>query len=212
MRTKTLPNLHTAITLALALAVGTAACAQPTPIAPQVTATPAPTATDAPLPVDFTPEPAAPTPEVANPGVTLPGTYINEVYGYQFNYPTGWFISGDNATALYLSNYDPDTLIGSDGLPDGAAKVDVIYVGDYADLNAMLASASIISGLNNPDVVQQEITLADGSPALYVRVTNPQAVTQIALYTVLNRHGFILAGYGDLTQFDAIAFSLQAVQ
>jgi len=186
---------------------GNAVSAEPVPSEPDAQPLEQPRAEEA--PIDAVPLDPQPGEDAA-----LPNWYKNLVHLYAFSYPLDWYVWGDDASAVYLTSYDPNAAQEgkSGGVAEGEAKIDFIYVGDFATLDEMMASQSISADLETMSVERDEqVTLQGGIPARMVRGKG-QLGDVAVLYTVINGKGILAAGYGDTSLFDAIVLSLSAVQ
>lgn len=195
--------------LVAALVLTLAAC---TPAATPTPAPEAPTlAPPEPTPVPPTEAPPAQEPPTeAPPFIDMLAIYTNEPLGYAFDYPDGWQVTGDDATALYLTSFDLTAGAGGHGIPEGETKIDFVFVQDFDSLEAMLASDFMVNSREElQDVVDTELTLAGDTPALQTRARGQFGDEVNMLVTVINGHGLIVAGYGDLSFFNAVARSLR---
>lgn len=147
-----------------------------------------------------------PTDEV--PGMKLPApsfesqTYIDEKYGFAFDYPLGWTVSepmfSERATQVqFLSSPD---LVNAATLPAGATRVSAtVYQwdpkNDLAAAAAQWKTAWESSGFTI--IAEEELVLELGLPAMQFTVQTPDAVV-VHLITTLGDRYLMLSGEGDL--------------
>jgi hypothetical protein len=147
-----------------------------------------------------------PTDEV--PGMKLPApsfeaqTYIDEKFGFAFDYPSGWTVSepmySERATQVqFLSTPE---LLNAATVPAGATRVSAtVYEWDPKnDLAAAVANWKTAWDASGFTVLEEEeLVLEQGLPAMQFTVQTPDA-TVVHLITTLGDRYLMLSGEGDL--------------
>ena len=160
-----------------------------------------------------------PTDEV--PGMKLPApsfesqTYIDEKFGFAFDYPLGWTVSepmfSERATQVqFLSSPD---LVNAATLPAGATRVSAtVYNWDPKnDLAAAAAQWKTAWEASSFTILEEEeLVLELGLPAVQFTVQTPDA-TVIHLLTTLGDRYLMLSGEGDLDLVNEIVQRIRPI-
>jgi hypothetical protein len=155
--------------LLLAVAASLLACGGQEQVPPPPTDfPPAPAATEWPTSATYSsvptldPQPEANTP-YPTPGLTIgPATYIDPVFGYSYEVPSGWFVLQTGGGYSALTSYDPSTApqhgFGCD------EQTGVIKVEFYVDENAerLTLEQWLAQGERNVSVLEESETSVDG--------------------------------------------------
>lgn len=185
----------------LALSLSLAACAPNT-------AAPAPTSPATPPPTVTAP-PSSPTPE-APPELA---TYRDTETGFELDYPAGWIIENagqPGATVILWS--EPVAGPGTDGVPEGVAKIEITAgppTGLTLDQLAAQQKDGILSA-NGSVLEEARVQTAAGLDA--VRLHTMAFGEALSLITIINRRPIYVVGFGDLARFDAVAQTLRAIE
>jgi hypothetical protein len=154
--------------LLLTLAALLLACGSEEGVPTPATDPPTPLATEAPTPVPDSPAPTPdPQPEAdtpyPTPALTIgPSTYIDPVFGYSYEVPSGWFVLQTGGGYSALTSYDPRTApqhgFGCD------EQTGVIKVEFYVDENAerLTLEQWLAQGERNVSVLEESVTSVDG--------------------------------------------------
>lgn len=196
------------------------ACAAPgTPqpintLVPTIEAISTPEPTEPPVQIE-----PSPTTESA-PAIAMT-TYTDDFAGFSIDYPADWYIDASaaaNAEQAFaysvgiatwdLTNPLPPPGKGQNGIPEGGAKIDVNVMKQPMTLEEAVAQQGQ-NELGSPILARQDMTLANGLPAVILDVEGMAGLTR-TLITVLNGNVIYVSGYGDLENFEAIALSLRA--
>lgn len=182
--------------------------------APVAATTPAPTETEiSAVPTD------APTEAV--PGMKLPApsfdlsTYVNEQFGFAFEYPSGWTVSeamvGERATQVqFLSSPD---LANAATLPEGATRLSAtVYTWDPKnDLDAYVAQRKTAWEASGFTILEEQpLTLELGLPAVQFTIQTPDA-TSVFLFAAIGDRYLELSGEGDLNLVKEIVQRLRPI-
>lgn len=221
------------VLLALAVSACGARAARPTP-QPTVAATaalptssadaqsplPRPTAAadaQSPLP----PPTAAVTPTPTRPVFEME-TFRDETAGFEIDYPVGWSVIDPAAAVkanafIYSVTFQswPPEEPGSQGIPDGASKMDISITRDGAE-TVEAAVESYRQNLALPErpveiISEESVELASGLTGVRFELRVAPGGTPHAFVTSLNGHLISLNGMGDAAVFDAMVETLRPV-
>jgi len=178
--------------------------------APPAVITPAPVETEITAVPSNTEVLLAPTdaPTEAVPGMKLPAasfdsqTYIDEKFGFAFDYPNGWTVSepmfSERATQVqFLSSPD---LANAATLPEGATRLAAtVYIWDPKnDIAAYVAQRKTAWEASGFTILEeQSLTLELGLPAVQFTVQTPDG-TAVFLFAAIGDRYLELSGEGDL--------------
>lgn len=195
------------IVVLLLVATGCAGVPAGPATSPAPSPTTAPTDTLAPSATP-TEEPATATPAAVP---TIPGpteTYGDEEVGFAIDYPAGWYTqTGQN---FILTSFKPAEA-GQGGIPEGATKIDVVPPA-HPDLNQPLDEmVEQVKSEDSEVLWEEEWTLPGGVPAVRLQIRSEMSGVVAVLLTRIHDTSLRVAGYGDLTLFDAIARTLRPV-
>lgn len=182
------------------------------------TATPAPISEpDAvtPIPTAFTtPSPAATSIPVPPTILTETLTYTDTVIGYAIDYPASWHISSRPGWLVSLTSFDPQAVGPRGGITPEQCKIDLApdKMGQTKTLEELAAEAKAGDGSVPVQVLREEQwRLAEDIPAIRLDTEWDSLPKTAILLAVINGRSLRLAGYGDLSLFDAIAHTLRPV-
>jgi len=150
----------------------------------------------------ITPEPIGPAPATQ--------TYRNPALGIELDYPAGWEVEEmGNGASLWSKRLDR---VGVGGVPADIAKIDIATEeGSTVTLDELLARQKQgVAEVNGQILSEEEWTLANGLRA--VRLNISAIGDSAVLLTVIDGRPIILAGFGDRSQFDAVARSLRPIE
>ena len=150
---------------------------------------------------------AAPTaqPPTSSPAVaTLPAgnTYTDTNVGFTFVYPEGWNIITPNEQMMAeaisyvftLQSFEPG--IGSDSIPEGSSKIDVVVTPQTATtLDAIRERISLEENSGSITILSEErITLSGGFPALVIEGESSRSGAFTSVYALVNGAEIIVSG------------------
>ncbi len=146
----------------------------------------------------------------------LGATFTNALFFFAFDYPAGWYLSGEAATVMYLTSFEMSGP-GGGGIAGGATKIDILAtVGAGMQPDTLDALIAYVDEQNAREGIvaseEERWELPGGIPAIR-RIYDdiPQAGRVAALYAVINYVPVRMLGYGDLTRFDEIARTVRPV-
>ena len=176
----------------------------------------------------LTPAVATSEPTTAPSNTTWPADwqlYVDDVAGIGFAFPQGWTLSpvseetrrqGTGYTYT-LTSFDQATAPGRDGIPPGSTKVDIsigalnIMFGDDFTLEQVANYATTSDGVQ--EVLEQSaFTLADGTPAIKVRLIGQFGDEYTSYILKIGNTGVSAGGLGeDMATIEQIVMSLHGV-
>ena len=146
-------------------------------------------------------------------------TYIDEVAGFSFTYPEGWWIySGAREDALLyaitITSFEPEAGGRGGGISPDETKID-IYI-DLTEPKTLDAAYAQMQGTVDEGMTrileQEALTLASGLPALFTRVAGMMGGQADNYHMVINDHLISVAGFGDRQIIRQIADSVQPIR
>ncbi len=153
--------------------------------------------------------------EVLNSAALIPSarltgsvaTYTDPTIGYAVDYPEGWYVKAEPGWLAILSSF-PLNQDGAGGVRSDQAKVDLAPTKPYECNSLQQLKANAYKG-EGEIVWEQRWRLAGDTPAVRMQMIDEAFGTTGLLLTVINGRCLNVAGYGDLSSFDAIAGSLR---
>jgi len=153
---------------------------------------------------------SAPTGAASTSVPTDVQTYRDEAVGFELDYPTDWVADTTGISdGVILWSRKPEGP-GTDGVPADVTKIDVISpLNAPATLEALVTQQKqSLANANGTLLSEERLQLASGLEAVRMHISS--FGESIVLLTIINGRPVILAGYGDLSRFDAVARSVRA--
>ena len=180
------------------------------PLAAPVAATsPTPTPAATRAPTTATPA-ATPTLRPLPTGKTQ--TYRNSGVGYEVDYPGDWLIDArSEASGLVIMWSRRVNGPGTDGVPDDVVKIDFVNpAAPVQTLDEFVAwEKQIIADASHTVLDEKMVHLPSGLSAMQLHVSGMGEA--LVLLTMVNHHPLGVAGYGDLSRFNAVVETLRPV-
>jgi hypothetical protein len=139
----------------------------------------------------------------AIPGPTE--THTNPEIGYAVDYPADWYTQ--TGLHLILTSFEPAE-VGQGGIPEEESKIDVL---SPASLRMNQPLDEMVEEVKRDgEILWEEYwTLPGNVPAVRLQTKSEMSGQVAVLLTRINDTSLRVAGYGDLTLFDAIARTLR---
>jgi hypothetical protein len=155
------------------------------------------------------PADAEPTAIATTTGEDLTETYTGTAIGFSIRYPQGW-VATPSGDGVILSSFDPAAAPGRGGVPQDETKIDVLPLPDpsvslEAQAQQAIAGADEVLG-------QERVTLPSGGEAFRLHIVAGMAGETKALFTEISGRQVVVQGYGDLSRFEEIAWTLQPAE
>lgn len=133
--------------------------------------------------------------------------YTDPVIGYAINYPEGWYVQAEPGWVTVISSFPPKQ-DGTGGLRSDQAKINLTPTKPYECVSLQQLKTNAYGG-EGEIIWEQQWRLSGDTPAVRMQSISEAAGTSAILLTVINGRCLNVAGYGDLSLFDAIADSLR---
>jgi len=168
----------------------------------------------APLPTIISVATVIPTVAPAIPTVSfVPAIYIDEVNGFELDYPSGWSLSPNTQIGSRGSQaglYSPGAT--AERLPQGATRVNItVYLWDPKnDLAAYVEHRKTACEAGGSSIVTgAKGDLRDGRKEMHYTVQAPDGAQAFFLFTTLGEQYLEISGEGDLARIEEIARTLR---
>lgn len=206
-----------ALAFMLLASVALGACTGSMPLAATPTVVP-PTVAVAPTVTAVAPTEVPPMPTASSRPSFEATTYRDEVAGFEFDYPQGWYVgpvehqSRGGITAF--TSWERPTDVFPDTLPAGETRLDVVVQlwDPKGDLDAFVQQRMLAwESSGSPAVSQGEWALADGRMAKSFIITGADGTKSYVFLTTLGDKYLTISGLGDLALVAEIAHTVRPI-